>query len=140
MKQFIPANQPLPIQLTSASQPPTGAQAVINNLLVHVPTEAVTLSVALLPLTLNGNEVRSLEAWLLFIGLLVVMIVVRALQKATKAVWITTIIAFFLWMALVPKGALQQYDVVAAHTNAILIIAGVFSAIVTALGTFGKIK
>jgi hypothetical protein len=140
MYRFVSAT-PGVVSFDEAEPPKTPAQAVINNVLVHVPTEAVTLAVALTPLAMDNGKASPVGAWILFGCVLLLMIVVRVMQKATVWVWITSAIAFLLWMALVPQSALQlQFPVLVEHPNWALMVASAYSAIVTAVGSLGKIK
>ena len=120
--------------------PASPAQKVLGNLLGHVPTEAVALSTSLAPLADSGTDPH-LGAWVIFAGSLVLTVLVRAVNKASVGVWITSILAFFLWMALIPKGAFQLTFPWLQHNAMITaMIAAIFSAVITFLASAGKIK
>jgi hypothetical protein len=123
-----------------AAQPTT--QTILGNLLAHVPTEAVALSTSLSPLTTSeGASDTLVRSWVLFVGSFVLMIVVRLVNKASLGVWITSLIAFFLYMALVPTGALQgTFPILEKDPVITLMIAAIFSAVVTVLASKGIIK
>ena len=116
------------------------AQKVIGNLLGHVPTEAVALSTSLAPLAAAASE-RRVAAWFVCIGSLGLMILVRWLNHADRSIWITSGIAFLLWMALIPHGAFQvTWPWLVGNAMLVLILAGIFSAAVTVLASAGILK
>lgn len=114
---------------------------VINNLMVHIPAEAVALVTLLTPLVHVGPD-HPEQPWLLIIGGLLVTVVVRWVANASAAVWVTTLLAFILWMSLVPAAgpAVCEWLKGADHQIDIAILAAIFSAVVTVLATAGKLK
>ena len=131
LRDETPEPEPTPSNPVAAA-----GQKVLGNLLGHIPTEAVALSTSLTPL-IDGKE-NSMRAWAVFVGSLILTCLVRWLNKASVSVWITSLLAFFLWMAMVPGGALQQ--AFTPDPVLVVIIAGVFSAVVTALASAGKLN
>ena len=131
---------------SAASQPTpppddtkAATQKIIGNLLAHVPTEAVALSTSLSPFTANGAP--PLRSWIAFFGSFLLMCVVRYVNNASTSVWVTSVLAFLLWMALIPNSVLlPMYASWGADTQSVLMIATAFSAIVTVLTTAGRIK
>ena len=117
----------------------SGTQKVVGNLLSHVPTEAVALATSLSPFTAdNAPPARS---WVILVGSLLLMCVVRYVNRASRNVWITSVLAFMLWMALTPNSVLGSlYASRGLDQVTVLMIATVFSAIVTVLTSAGRIK
>jgi hypothetical protein len=117
-------------------------QQVLSNLLAHVPSEAVALSTSLAPLVHDADhEVVLVRAWLVLAGSLGLTVLVRWLNNASVGVWVTSLLAFGIWMCLVPDGALQAtFPVISGQQVEILIAAAIFSAVVTTLATHGKLK
>ena len=140
MYQFQSLKQPPKFGSLTATSP-TGI--VVNNLLTHVPTEAVAFVTTVSPLLNSGEPTDQFRTWLITIGALAISAVVRWLNNASRAVWCTTIVAFVLWMSLVPTSALHLLWPAISGANAqidIAIVAALFSAIVAALATAGKLK
>jgi hypothetical protein len=114
-------------------------EKLIGNLLAHVPTEAIALSTSLSPFT--GNGAPPLRSWIALVSSFLLMCVVRYVNNASKSVWVTSVLAFLLWMALIPNSVLlPMYASWGADTQSVLMIATAFSAVVTVLTTAGRIK
>jgi hypothetical protein len=127
-----------------AGSPPPGAPgAIVNNILTQVPTEAVALVTALSPLVNSGKHNDPVVIWTISLGALALSVLVRWLNHASAAIWITTIPAFCLWMCLLPSSAVHLIwpsVLNAAVQIDIAVIAAVYSAIVATLASAGKIK
>lgn len=122
----------------SRASPP---QKILDNLLSHLPTEAVALVATLSPLILSESGKTIPEnAWLSFFGALVLSGLIRWINKASRAVWITTALSFVLWMSIVPFGAIfVSVSWIAAHQSFMLILSAIYSAVVTFLASAGKL-
>lgn len=123
--------------------PPSSTGTIVNNLLTHVPTEAVAFVTTVSPLLNSGEPKDQFRTWLITIGALAVSVVVRWLNHASVAVWCTTIVAFVLWMSLVPSSALHLLWPQVSGPDVqidIAIVTALFSVVVTALASAGKLK
>jgi hypothetical protein len=126
-----------------ATAPPSTTGVVVNNLLTHVPTEAVAFVTVLSPLINSAAQKDHLRTWLVTIGALALSVLVRWLNNASLAVWCTTLVAFALWMCLVPSSAAHLLfpGINSAEGQIdIAIVAAFFSAVVTALASAGRLK
>ncbi len=125
------------------SPPPSATGKVVNNLLTHVPTEAVAFVTTLSPLANSGGIEDPVRTWLITALALALSILVRWLNNASLAVWGTTLVAFVLWMALVPTSAAHLvFPAITTPSGQVYvaIVAAFFSAAVAALASAGKIK
>jgi hypothetical protein len=125
------------------TEPPGTPGIIVNNLLTHVPTEAVAFVTMVSPLVNSSGTEDPVRTWLVTIGALGLSVVVRWLNKASIAVWCTTAFAFALWMTLVPTSAahLLWPEINSSGIQIdIAIVAALFSAVVTALASAGRLK
>ena len=121
--------------------PANAGETIVNNILAHVPTEAVTFVASTTPLVVINGKPDAVNAWVVFALAALITWLVRWLGKATRWVWITTIVAFFLWMSLVPSGALYlACSFIRDIQIPLMLLAAGFSAIITILASAGKIK
>ena len=119
----------------------SATQKVVSNLLGHVPTEAVALSTTLAPFVVDHEQAVASRAWTLFAGSLILMVFVRYVNKASPAIWVTSLIAFALWMSLVPYSPLVYiFPWIKTDPVEIVMVSAVFSAIVTVAASAGKLK
>ena len=136
-----------PLKPTSAkfgtTEPPGSTGIIVNNLLTHVPTEAVAFVTMVSPLVNSSGTEDPVRTWLVTIGALGLSVVVRWLNKASIAVWCATAVAFALWMTLVPTSAAHLLWPTINSSGSqidIAIVAALFSAVVTALASAGRLK
>ena len=114
-----------------------GAAAVAENIINHIPAEATAFY--LMAVQALG-EPTQLQLFIAFVLSLVLLIIVRWLGNASRAVWISTIVAFVLWMFLLDKGFLHPYWPRVLPDAWAPVIAGFYSTVVTLLASKGMLK
>ena len=109
----------------------------IQNLLTHLPGEATGLY--LIGLDVFGKEANAFILSIVAIVSLGIMILIRTLAKASTAVFVTSFIAFVLWVYAIGNGPFQALGIVLPQGVSAFAIA-VFSTVVTVLANKGLIK
>jgi FtsH-binding integral membrane protein len=108
-----------------------------NNLVVHILGEA------------SGFYLMSVEAFsdasmshlgLVFVLSIVLLVLVRWVAGATKAVLVTSLTAFVIWMFVLENGFFHALMPDVLPNPLGLIIAAFYSAVVTILATSGKLE
>jgi hypothetical protein len=120
------------------AQNAAGSKAT-QNLLVHVPGEASGFYLLGIEAIAGQTGVPPAQAAVVGAMALVLLVLVRWLAGASKAVMATSFLAFVIWMAVFDNGflALNGY---AVPGKLGVVVAGFYSAVITALGTYGKLK
>ena len=118
-----------------------GAQDTLTksaqNLLAHIPGEASGLYL----MAVDAIDQPTVAALVfVFILALVLLILVRWAAQASRAVMITSIIAFLIWMLVLKKGLLYVAFPGLLPDPLGLILAVFYSTAVTILANSGKIK
>jgi hypothetical protein len=108
-----------------------------QNLLLHIPGEASGLYL----MAADAFE-KPTSGTIIFIAIsaLIILILVRWLAGASRAVMMTSIAAFLIWMFVLDKGAFHILFPALLPNPLGLIIAVVYSTIITLLANAGKIK
>lgn len=112
-------------------------QKSAQNLLLHIPGEASGLY-----LMAADAFVQPSRGTIIFIAILalIILIVVRWAAGASRAVMITSVIAFLIWMFVLDKGVFHMLFPALLPNPLGLIIAVFYSTIITLLANAGKIK
>jgi hypothetical protein len=112
-------------------------QKSAQNLLLHIPGEASGLYL----MAADAFDKPSTGA-IIFIAILalIILIVVRWAAGASKAVMVTSVVAFLIWMFVLDKGVFQLLLPDLLPNPLGLIIAVAYSSLITTLGNAGMIK
>lgn len=120
-----------------------GIAKIAQNLLVHIPGEAsgfYLMAMGAVKHEVEGSE-GAAQGYALLFGILslVLLILVRWLASASRAVMVTSIIALLLWMAILDMGVLRLYHL-GIPGAAGAMVAAFYSTAVTLLASAGKLK
>ena len=108
-----------------------------QNLLKHIPGEASGFYLLAVD-SIKDPSVVNLG--FIFTLSFVLLVVVRFLAKASLAIMLTTIAAFFLWMLILEKGFIHVLFPNLLPAPMGLIVAVFYSILITLLANAGKIK
>jgi hypothetical protein len=140
--RFVAVNEAASFR--AVDDPASTSEKIMQNLLVHIPGEASAAYLMTIPLVKDDKD--QIILWLaVVIGVLALglLVVVRWLANATKAVHITSIIAFVIWMMAFDQGFLNLlFDEAGFATAGVLglVLSVFYTALITALGSAGKLK
>jgi len=123
-----------PMSFDAAAPPQDGLSKTAQNLLVHIPGEAIGFYIMAVDALENPSHGTII---LLAVLSFVLLVLVRWVAKASKGVWISTIAAFLVWMCAMEKGVFHVLMPDLCQPPVGIILAGFLSAVITILANQG---